>query len=177
MEQPRAVFEFTLLDQRNRPYLIGQSSRIASNAGWDMVGAGIALATVIGFIFVLSALSLLGAVVSGNNTNLGNRVLVTLLTGVGTAFLTFQVIAPLRTVSANRRLAREGQVVRGEIAGVEMRQVWRGYFLSITYSFTTPEGKTLTGETGFPASPYGLYPTRGAPLAILYVNENLHRAL
>lgn len=177
MEQPRASFQFAPLDSRNLAYVQGKSDAIASDSDWSMVGAGVALATVIGMIFVLSALSLLGALVSGDNTNLGNRVIVTLFTGAGTAFLIYQIIDPLRTVAATRRLAREGRILHGEVTGVETRPMGRAYALRVSYRFTTPEGEVLTGITGVPPSAGTVILARGSTLAILYVNENLHRAL
>ena len=177
MEQPRTDFEFVLLDPRNRAFVSGQSDRIASDSDWTMVAAGVTLGTILGVVFVLSGLGWLGAQLSDHSTNLGNRALIALVTGAGAAFVFHQTLGPLREIAADRRLAREGKIMRGEVTGTEMRRFRQFTVLRVSYTFEDPQGQSLTGTTGIstPSSPAIL--TRGTLLGILYVNDTLHKAL
>jgi hypothetical protein len=179
MEQSRAGFHYTLLDSQNAAFLAGKSNRVASASDWSVVISGAALGAVIGFIFVLSLLSLIAAIVSGSVSNPGNRVIFTLILGAGTVFIFYQVINPLRIIRADRRLSAEGQVVQGEVTNVESQwvsrartTVWR-----VSYCFQTPHGQKVTGITGLSVPSNVPVPRYGTPLAILYVDENLHKAL
>jgi hypothetical protein len=182
MYQQRTNFEFTLLDPKNRAYVSGQSDRIASNSDWLMVGAGVILATLVGFLFVISGLSLLGALLSDDDvSNLGNRVIITLVMGGGTAFLIYSTVGPFREMFADRRLSSEGQILPGEVTAVTMNQgSYKGMrirAMRVSYTFKTPQGQSLTGITGSLVGLGSVPPTHGTALGILYMDDTLHKAL
>lgn len=179
LDQPRANFQFLLLNPGNGAYVSGKADRISAEEDWSMVIAGVALATIIGFIFVLSAFGLLTALIGGNSTNLGSRILITVVLGAGTAFLIYMALPGWRGIFENRRLASQGQILQGEVTDVESRYVSRARMgvWRVAYRFQTPDGRALSGITGVSAPGNKPAPARGMPLAVLYVNDKLHKAL
>jgi hypothetical protein len=149
LDQPRANFQFLLLDRANAPYVTGKSTTISSEQDWSLVISGVMFGTIIGFIFVLSAFGLITALIGGNTTNLGNRVLITGLLGAGTGFIIYTLLPSWRDIF-----------------------IWR-----VSYRFQSPDGRTLTGVTGLPGHANAPAPASGTPLAILYADANLHKAL
>jgi hypothetical protein len=179
LDQPRANFQFLLLDRANAPYVTGKSTTISSEQDWSLVISGVMFGTIIGFIFVLSAFGLITALIGGNTTNLGNRVLITGLLGAGTGFIIYTLLPSWRDIFKNRRLASQGQILQGEVTGVETRYVPRARMTiwRVSYRFQSPDGRTLTGVTGLPGHANAPAPASGTPLAILYADANLHKAL
>ena len=177
MNPQRANFQFVLLDPKNRAYVSGQSDRIASNSDWLMVGAGVILATIIGFLFVATGLSLLDALMNDDNTNMGTSVLITLVMGGGTAFIIYSTVGPFREMFADRRLASEGRILPGEITAVTMNRGGGMSAMRVSYTFKTPQGQSLTGITGVLVGRGSIAPPPRTQLGILYVDDTLHKAL
>jgi hypothetical protein len=175
MEQPRVDFQFILLDNNNADYVTGKSDRISSSTDWLTALVGMALTSLFGAFFIAFMLRLVSDMLSGGVSNLGNRVIIGLILVAGTAFLASQVIDTLRTILSERRLAREGKIVPGQATGVEVWQIQYMKVQRVSYQFDAPDGQTLTGTTGVTA-PTGTV-VRGAPLAILWLDDDLHRAL
>ena len=175
MEQSRVDFQFVLLDRNNADYVAGKSDRISSLTDWTMVLAGMALTGLFGYFFVAFILRLVSDMSSGEVSNLSTRVIIGLVLAGGTAFLAWQTIGPLRTILSERRLAREGKLVPGQVTGVEVRRIRAVTAQLVSYRFDTPNGQTLTG-TAVATAPTGTV-VRDVPLAILWLDDDLHRAL
>ncbi len=78
-------------------------------------------------------------------------------------------IRPWRT----RRLARDGQIILGEI------KTYRKVEANIHLRFTllSPEGRRLNGIGSTTLHENDTYPETGLPVAVLYLNENFYRML
>jgi hypothetical protein len=98
--------------------------------------------------------------------------------GVSGAFFLVAVLgggAEVRTARRRQRLAKQGRLLTGVITHVEQSFTVRwGYNLHVTYNFTTPDGNLLSGEQ---SSPQQDNPKVNTPIYVLYVNDELFRAL
>jgi hypothetical protein len=172
------VAVFKLLDPHNRDYMFGNAKHIFSPRGWDLVYSGVMLGTIFGVIFAVSMLGLLDNLLN-NNTPVGSIMLGGIMGG-GAVVVFYEVFAALRDLRANRRLEREGRILRGDVTRVEQYTqglFGRGLALRVGYRFTAPDGRTETGTTQIGVQRGTPILSPGDPLVVVYVDEKLHKVL
>lgn len=78
-------------------------------------------------------------------------------------------IRPYRT----RRLARNGQIILGEIK----TQRQEGANIHLRFTFLSPQGRRLDGIGSTTIHENDIRPAPGIPVAVLYLNENFYRMI
>jgi hypothetical protein len=163
-------FAYRLIDPKNAPFVEGRSNHIASGNDWGLVLSGFGLWFLFFAIFAASLLGLIDTLIRGDE--LRARIPITLVFGAGMAFFTYLIIPSVRSILADRQLARHGQLLPGKLTAVQRIKD----NVRVSYEFLAPDGRILTGITGAPYYP-SAYSAPGGDLVILYLNDRLHKAL
>lgn len=85
----------------------------------------------------------------------------------------------LRTRARNRRLEHEGQFIAGKITETNGMSMKSGYQVTLTYTFISPEGSSLTRKESAIRNDLRkkALPAIGTPVAVVYADEKVYRVL
>lgn len=100
------------------------------------------------------------------------------LFGLGILVSLLWILGVWRGMGRDRRLASEGQILQGELVKMTGRGGRGVIYLNINYAFKTPTGAQISGkQSETHRGRQYMVPPPGTPLAVLYVDEKLHKVL
>lgn len=86
------------------------------------------------------------------------------------------VSGKIQTARQDRRLAREGQFIQGQVVTCKVEPSDAGSFMTLQYAFQSPQGTPITGEETREDSRDEL-PAPGTPVTVIFADDQCYRAL